>query len=689
MKELQTLHSIFNQRVFRIPDYQRGYAWKEKQLIDFWEDLINLDAERYHYTGVLSIKTFSSDIAKQWEDAKWLIEDRGYAPCHIVDGQQRLTTISIFIQCLIETCRAINPTKSDHELFISSYSISEILSQYLVEIQGPNKLIKTYKFGYEVDNPSYEFLIHRIFNNDTSNRLEETYYTLNLEHAKAFFLENLKTQVEEEGVDILSELFKKLTQRLMFNLYEISDDFDVFVAFETMNNRGKKLSDLELLKNRLIYLTTLYPSNEVSEEERKVVRNSVNQTWKEIYYQLGRNKKNPLNDDDFLRTHWIMYFKYSRKRGDDYIRYLLDEEFNPKVVLKKVAVQAAGIELIKEQRDSETELEDDDDLEDTPTFTSSLSLTDIKAYVDSLREVVGHWYNSFNPDTDKFSKEEKVWMDRLNRIGIGYFRPLVSSLFSAKHITTAERVKVLQEIERFIFIAFRVGRAQSNYGNSKYYNLARGIYRNELPVDSILSALEENTQWTRNENGTLKTTSFLDYLDRKFNSDGAGYYGWNGLRYFLYEYEEELMHSRNQPKVSWQLFIRSEHDRISIEHIYPQTATAACWETHFGTLAAGLKKRYNGSLGNLLPLSSSINSSLQNDCFEGKKHVIYNGEGQVKRNGYMNGSYSEQEVAQLKDWTPDQIKKRGLKLLEFMEKRWKIKLGDEAAKVELLGIRGQ
>ena len=81
MKELQTLHSIFNHRVFRIPDYQRGYAWKEKQLTDFWEDLINLDAERFHYTGVLSIKTLTPDIAKHWEDAKWLIEDRGYAPC--------------------------------------------------------------------------------------------------------------------------------------------------------------------------------------------------------------------------------------------------------------------------------------------------------------------------------------------------------------------------------------------------------------------------------------------------------------------------------------------------------------------------------------------------------------------------------------------------------------------------------
>lgn len=44
----------------------------------------------------------------------------------------------------------------------------------------------------------------------------------------------------------------------MFNLHEIDDDYDVFVAFETMNNRGKRLTNLELLKNRLIYLTTLY-----------------------------------------------------------------------------------------------------------------------------------------------------------------------------------------------------------------------------------------------------------------------------------------------------------------------------------------------------------------------------------------------------------------------------------------------
>jgi len=40
--ELQNLDTIFNSRVFRIPDYQRGYAWGDDQLKDFWDDLDSL-----------------------------------------------------------------------------------------------------------------------------------------------------------------------------------------------------------------------------------------------------------------------------------------------------------------------------------------------------------------------------------------------------------------------------------------------------------------------------------------------------------------------------------------------------------------------------------------------------------------------------------------------------------------------
>ena len=65
MNELQSLSQIFQNKLFRIPDYQRGYAWQDPQLRDFWEDLINLQADRYHYTGLLSLKLLSKQEEKK------------------------------------------------------------------------------------------------------------------------------------------------------------------------------------------------------------------------------------------------------------------------------------------------------------------------------------------------------------------------------------------------------------------------------------------------------------------------------------------------------------------------------------------------------------------------------------------------------------------------------------------------
>lgn len=97
MNELQSLSQIFQNKLFRIPDYQRGYAWQDSQLRDFWEDLINLQADRNHYTGLLSMKVLSKDEAKKLDtDDKWLL-DSGFRPYHIVDGQQRLTTFVILL----------------------------------------------------------------------------------------------------------------------------------------------------------------------------------------------------------------------------------------------------------------------------------------------------------------------------------------------------------------------------------------------------------------------------------------------------------------------------------------------------------------------------------------------------------------------------------------------------------------
>ncbi|MFI3251975.1 MAG: DUF262 domain-containing protein [bacterium] len=58
MNELISLNQLFNKKIFRIPDYQRGYSWSEQQLTDFWDDIISLSEDRSHYTSMISLKKF-------------------------------------------------------------------------------------------------------------------------------------------------------------------------------------------------------------------------------------------------------------------------------------------------------------------------------------------------------------------------------------------------------------------------------------------------------------------------------------------------------------------------------------------------------------------------------------------------------------------------------------------------------
>lgn len=695
MQELESLQNIFKDRIFKIPDYQRGYAWTTKQLKDFWEDVVNLPPDRFHYTGLLSLKKLDRQIWSSWNDEKWLIEDRGYKPFHIVDGQQRLTTFVIFIQAISELLKELpeNSEKKEEEIYLGSFSLKAIKESYLVIEKPPQFIIKTYKFGYETDNPSFKFLKHRIFLEPNSGSIQETFYTLNLENSKKFFKENLAEFYNEYGLTEIESLFKKLTQNLMFNVYEISDDFDVFVAFETMNNRGKKLSNLELLKNRLIYLTTLYEEDELKPDERTSLREGINDAWKEVYYQLGRNKKYPLNDDDFLVAHWIMYFQYTREKGDDYIRFLLEQKFTPQNIYAKTEVKISSIQEFEEiKEDEETDQEEVDtngNGEEKTILRSKLTPIEIEDYVNSLKSAAVHWYNTHHPVNNPDLPEiERLWIDRLNRIGIIYFRPLVTVSYLSKKIDTEDRVRLFQAIERFIFVTFRLSRAFSTYRNSEFYRAARQLRNNELSIDTIIERLNERMDYCfyspeESEETYFDYTYFQKFIEKKFKS-GGGFYNWNGLRYFLYEYEMEKVRQRGSQKIDWKLFVKGEKDKVSIEHIYPQTPDNKCWKESFKDYKKQERHYFQGTLGNLLPLSQSINSSLQNDCFVDKKKPKYNDKKEKIRQGYSDGSHSEIEVSNYPDWNADTILERSIKLLEFMEKRWDLKFEDETAMAELL-----
>lgn len=141
--ELQSLDQLFQNKLFRIPDYQRGYAWQQTQLVDFWEDLLNLQDNRYHYTGMLSLKTLKRTDIENWGTDLWMLA-KGFKPCHIVDGQQRITTFIILLNEIICFVRSVkeNKNKSDDEIILGYSTLKEIISKYILQIKPPKNIIK-------------------------------------------------------------------------------------------------------------------------------------------------------------------------------------------------------------------------------------------------------------------------------------------------------------------------------------------------------------------------------------------------------------------------------------------------------------------------------------------------------------------------------------------------------------------
>ena len=693
MDEPKPLDSFFKEKLFRIPDYQRGYAWGREQLDAFWEDLINLPDGRSHYTGVLTLKEIPSADVQQDDKEFWLVDDHSYKLYHIVDGQQRLTTFTLFLQAFIELLRSLpeNEGLADDAIYLTdTLSIAAVESKFLFEVKPAGEAFRTYKFGYTVDNPSYEYMRYRILGEVGGGTVFETFYTLNLSNGKHYFKEKLRAWHKEEGISGLKGMYRTLTKRFLFNEYIIKDEFDVFVAFETMNNRGKTLSDLELLKNRLIYLTTLYTDAELDPAERGDLRNLINDAWKEVYFQLGRNKSKPLNDDDFLRAHWMMYFKFSRQTGRDYIKFLLEEQFTPQRVHRKV-VQPVELEEAEEQTsDADVEADDENGLDEVessePMVMAELRPHEIRDYVKSLKASSVHWFRTFYPEmSDDLTSKEIEWIQRLNRLGMAYFRPLLMAILK-KLDDPDQRIGTFKEIERFVFVVFRLTQTRSNYRSSEFSNAVRAIDRGDMDLAELKNRLRNRMSFAFTDEGHFANDDFYLLLQKKFE-DGQGYYDWSGLRYFLYEYELELLSSSRQKKVDWVDLLKTPKDKISIEHIYPQSDKKA-WKSAFKSIRKTEREAYRNSLGNLLLLSSAINSSLQNDAFAKKKKPKCNRDGSKLRNGYADGSHSEIEVSRCEDWGPDEIRERGIRLIRFMERRWDIRFADDQARGELLFIGG-
>lgn len=648
--ELYSLSKIFTENIFRIPDYQRGYSWGQRQLKDFWADLVQLEEGKDHYTGVLTLELVPKETTDQWLDDSWIITSKCYTPYYVVDGQQRLTTSIILLQCILEKAGTteLNYTSPD-----------DIRRKFIFESKDKG-ISRSYIFGYERDNPSYEHLKKEIFleRSDLHSAGETTAYTQNLTSAKAFFSTKLAplTDKQTEGI------FTRLTQHFLFNIYTIAGEIDVFVAFETMNNRGKALSHLELLKNRLIFLSTRLP---IDDTERAKLRRVVNESWKTVYHFLGKNKQRPIEDDHFLGIQYLIYRTERKLKAGDYLDprelwrfrraehqdFFLEEYFTPRNLMHGPidALQTDG----------------------PPSF--HLTADVLFEYAHHIKSTVEHFYRIINPSDSRFSTEARILLERIRRIGWSDALPLAVVAVS-RGISNSALLSLLERLERHLFL----GIIRQRRPDERMDLLKRSIdvVSGETTIDAVSSQLHDiNAELAKG----IEASAFGAGWGK-----ASGYYGWRGLKYFLFEYEQELKNKSksDRDKLTWEEFISEsfETDYDTVEHIFPQSARDKYWSQRFDSFSKPQKEALRNSLGNLLALSRPKNASLSNKPFPSKR------DGDGSHPGYRMGSYSEIEVAENADWTPQAILERGLKLLSFLEQRWSLRIGDRPAQVEALRL---
>ncbi|MBD8083865.1 DUF262 domain-containing protein [Chryseobacterium caseinilyticum] len=616
---MQTIKSIFNNKIFRIPDYQRGYSWEKNNLDDFWQDLNNLQHKKVHYTGMISVEEVSEEEYMNWSDDKWIITGKGEKPYFIVDGQQRITTIIILIWVICQ--------KMPEGSQINFSSKEEIINKYIFT-ENKQRQEKSYLFGYHRDNPSYEFLKREIFeqNDYSNNDIEETVYTNNLLNAKLYFIEKVKKM----SLNDLEILFSKLTQQLKFDFKELEKELDIFIVFETMNNRGKPLSNLEKLKNRLIYLSTLLKDESI---ERKVdLRDKINESWKTIYKYLGLNKERKLDDDAFLQNHWIMYKRYDRREPEFYANDVFDRFFTSHNVLNG-----------KEDYES------------------------IQRYIRSLTEGVKQWFlmnSPKHPQANEICQSKIVinWLMKLNQLGFKSFAPLImGALVTEKD--KDKTIKLLQLVESYIFLIFSVSFRRSNTGTYHFYAKASELYNSEIEIEDIIKDLELWIYGKQDYNGYYEISGFYSFLrDLFLRENGKGFYDWKFLRYFLYEYDIDIAKKNN-------LEYDSYDDLNSVQHIFPEKPLLLCWKKmEVQDFSYQEIKSITGSLGNFVLLRKNVH---EQDCFIDKLSTYKN---------YNNAK----NIIDLNEWNEKTILNRGLELLDFMEKRWNITIGSKEDKIKLL-----
>jgi len=219
------LQTLFADRVFRIPRYQRCYSWRQRQMNDLFSDVTvlakNKSEDQHHFMA--TAVCHRTGETRALGTAEYRVYD-------IVDGQQRLTTLIILLKCM--------------ELALPLGSADrEDLAKMLVKQDGHLILLQTNNVNAHIFN---RFVRESISPAEKEIRTHSDRNLTQAINGRKTFVEGRKVSPDING------LMRLVVHRLGFVVHDTGDSGVVYTLFEVLNSRGLGVDWLDKSKSVLM-----------------------------------------------------------------------------------------------------------------------------------------------------------------------------------------------------------------------------------------------------------------------------------------------------------------------------------------------------------------------------------------------------------------------------------------------------
>lgn len=437
----------------------------------------------------------------------------------------------------------------------------------------------------------------------------------------------------------LKDLQARVTHGLGLLVYEVETLADVGVIFETVNERGRGLSNLEKTKNYLLYL-----ARTIQDARADSLAESINKAWSEVFRNLARESGDM--DEQLLRAHWLV------------TQNPVPRDWKQMVSIKghfdRSKYVSGATRIVPDERPAEDQEAAWDRL-----------FEDVNSYVETLRRSSYFLAEMFDEKAEfsAFAPEKRLAVRRrsaaLRRSGVvAIHRPLLLAARLAHPEDGQFYADLVAAAEVYSARVFVIEQKRTNAGETRLLRLAHDLYLgHRSPVDTLAEFYAALAGYAND-----------DDIETTLGSTGADWYHRRGHKYFLYEYElSKRAHAEELEPLS--RFTDQAQEQRTTEHILPQRpredSGGDCWRE---TFTDEERRTLIHSLGNLV--LTYDNSVYSNRCFAVKRGKPA-APGEESTRCYAQAELmQEREMAHLKTWTPASIEHRQQRLMEWALERW-------------------